>query len=153
SPRAHRGARAEPRRRSRLRRAVVTHPVQTRFTRVRRPQLGSIATGREVGYPEVLACNSIGGSRGAGRSTPSPSSLRELALSEPEDRARDHQALDLARPLVDLGDLRVPVVALDRKLCRVAIPAEDLDRLSGLPTRHLRREQLRLRALLRVREP
>src|ERR671927_2030609 len=68
-----------------------------------------------------------------------------------EDRPRDDDALDLARPLVDLGDLRVPVVALDRELLRVAVAAEDLDRLRRLPPRRLRGEKLRLRAQLRVR--
>src|SRR5215218_1591198 len=64
-----------------------------------------------------------------------------------EDLARDHQALDLARALVDLRDLRVAVVALERELLRIPVAAEDLDRLRGLAARHLRREQLRLRAL------
>src|SRR6266581_4014648 len=68
-----------------------------------------------------------------------------------EDVARDHQPLDLARAFVDLGDLRVSVVALDRELLRVAVAAEDLDRLAGLAARHLRGEELRLRARLRVR--
>src|SRR3954465_14121235 len=71
----------------------------------------------------------------------------------PEDLARDHESLDLARPLVDLGDLRVTVVALDGKLLRVAVAAEDLDRLAGHAPRRLRREQLRLRPLLGVRQP
>src|SRR5947208_12796135 len=79
------------------------------------------------------------------------STLGERTLLEPEDRARDHEPLDLARPLVDLGDLRVAVVALDRELLRVAVAAEDLDRLAGLAARHLGREELRLRAGLGVR--
>src|ERR1700757_2388882 len=37
-------------------------------------------------------------------------------LGEAEDRPGDHKALDLTRALVDLRDLRVAVVALDRKL-------------------------------------
>src|ERR671933_2919621 len=78
------------------------------------------------------------------------SALRERALLQPEDRARDHEALDLARALVDLRDLRVAVVALDGELLRVAVATEDLDRLRRLPPRHLRREELRLRALLHV---
>src|SRR5207253_1870951 len=78
--------------------------------------------------------------------------LRERALREAEDRARDHEALDLARALVDLRDLRVAVIALDRELFRVAVAAEDLDRLGGLPARRLRGEELRLRALLAVRQ-
>src|SRR6478736_1413614 len=70
-----------------------------------------------------------------------------------EQRAGDHEPLDLARSLVDLGDLRVAVVALDRELLRIPVAAEDLDRLAGLPPGRLRREELRLRALLRVRPP
>src|SRR5439155_17390146 len=65
-----------------------------------------------------------------------------------EDRARDDDALDLARPFVDLGDLRVAVVALDGELLRVAVAAENLDRLRRLAARHLGREELRLRARL-----
>src|SRR4029453_19008772 len=74
-------------------------------------------------------------------------------LLEAEDRARDHEALDLARALIDLGDLRVAVVPLDRELLRVAVAAEDLDRLAGGPARRLRGEELGLGALLGVREP
>src|SRR5437764_950826 len=76
-------------------------------------------------------------------------SQRPLAGSE--DRARDHEAVDLARPFVDLRDLGVAVIALDRKLLRVPVATENLDRLAGLAPRHLRREQLRLRAGLGVR--
>src|SRR4051794_26610917 len=79
-----------------------------------------------------------------------PLSLRKRALRLAEDRARDHEALDLARSLVDLGDLRVAVVALDGELLRVAVAAEDLDRLAALAARHLRREELRLGARLRM---
>src|SRR5690348_9846636 len=53
--------------------------------------------------------------------------LGERPLSEAEDRARDYEALDLARAFVDLGDLRIPVVALDRELLGVAVPTENLD--------------------------
>src|SRR5512141_864824 len=72
-------------------------------------------------------------------------------LDSAEDLPRYHEPLYLARSLVDLGDLRVAVVALDGELFRVAVAAEDLDRLRGLTARHLGREQLRLGALLRVR--
>ena len=61
--------------------------------------------------------------------------------SQPEDAAGDHQALHLARALVDLGDLRVPVVALDGELLRVAVAAEDLDRLGGLRAAPSRRRR------------
>ena len=73
------------------------------------------------------------------------------ALGEAEHGAGDHEPLDLARALVDLRDLRVAEVALDRELGRVAVAAEDLDRLAGLPPRDARREELRLRAGLAVR--
>src|SRR6266511_3420423 len=75
---------------------------------------------------------------------------RAHAIEAAEDRPGDHETLDLARPLVDLRDLGVAVVALDRELLGVAVAAQNLDRLRRLPARHLRREQLRLRALLRV---
>src|SRR3954469_12698102 len=65
--------------------------------------------------------------------------------------ARDPQPLDLARALVDLGDLGVAVVPLGRELLRVAVAAEDLDRLAGLAARDGRCEQLRLGALDAVR--
>src|SRR5215217_2713815 len=64
-----------------------------------------------------------------------------------EECPGDHEPLDLARALVDLRDLRVAVVALGRQLLRVAVAAEDLDRLAGLPARDGAREELRLRAL------
>ena len=56
-----------------------------------------------------------------------------------QQRAGDDQALDLARALVDLGDLGVAVVALGRELLRVAVAAEDLDRLAGPAPRDARR--------------
>src|SRR5579872_3555434 len=90
-------------------------------------------------------CSSRTGRRvGNGFRTSSTGGLQNLP--------RDDEPLDLTRPLVDLGDLRVAVVALDRELLRVAVAAEDLDRLAGLAARHLRREELRLRALLGVRQ-
>src|SRR5689334_2400516 len=55
---------------------------------------------------------------------------------------RDHDPLDLARPLVDLGDLRLAEEALDRVLLHVAVAAEDLHRLVGDVHRRLAREQL-----------
>src|SRR5919106_2934480 len=75
---------------------------------------------------------------------------RRLTL-QLQDLPRDHDPLDLARALVDLGDLRVAVVPLDRELLRVAVAAEDLDRLGGLTAGHLRREELRLRTGLGMR--
>src|SRR5437762_10012473 len=93
------------------------------------------------GWGCVYACTT----RGSPRSAHHQGSFRHA-----EDAAGNHETLDLARPLIDLGDLRVAVVALHGKLLGVAVAAEDLDRLRGLPPGHLRREQLRLRTLLRV---
>src|SRR5439155_25829608 len=70
---------------------------------------------------------------------------------QPENRAGDDDPLDLARALIDLGDLRVAVVALDLELPRVPVTDEDLDRLGRLAARHLGGEELRLRARLRHR--
>ena len=47
---------------------------------------------------------------------------------QPQDPARDHEPLDLARPLPDLGELRVAQEALDLVLLDVAVAAVDLDR-------------------------
>src|SRR5665647_2090661 len=63
----------------------------------------------------------------------------------------DHQPLDLARAFVDLRDLRVAEVPLDRVLGHVAIAAEDLDRLARSLVRDVGCEQLRHRGLLAVR--
>jgi hypothetical protein len=45
---------------------------------------------------------------------------------EAEQLARDDDALDLVRALVDLHDLGVAHVALDRELPRVAVADEDV---------------------------
>src|SRR6476620_5163352 len=83
-----------------------------------------------------------------------PSSMgANLLRSGAQQRTCDDQALDLARALVDLGDLGVAVVALGREVLRVAVAAEDLDRLAGPVAGHARREQLGLGALDRVRPP
>src|SRR4051794_722773 len=68
-----------------------------------------------------------------------------------QEAAGDDQALDLARALVELGDLRVAVVALGGELAGVAVAAEDLDRLAGLAARDGGGEELGLRALDGVR--
>src|SRR4051794_21422604 len=68
-----------------------------------------------------------------------------------EQRAGDDQPLDLARALVDLGHLGVPVEPLGGELARVAVAAEDLDRPPGPVASHAGGEQLGLRALDRVR--
>src|SRR4051794_37149137 len=68
-----------------------------------------------------------------------------------QEPARDDEPLDLGGPLVELGDLRVAVVALGRELARVAVAAEDLDGLAGLPAGDGGGEELGLRALDGVR--
>ena len=78
------------------------------------------------------------------------SSLLRHALTHRE-RASDHEALDLARALVDLGDPRRGRT-LRRGLLGVAVAAEDLDRLAGL-RRATRTRTARLRALDAVRRP
>jgi hypothetical protein len=52
-------------------------------------------------------------------------------LLQPQLGAADDQALDLAGAFVDLGDLGVAEVALDRVFLAVADPAVDLDRGVG----------------------
>src|SRR5215207_1442599 len=78
-----------------------------------------------------------------------PSRVLQLALAcgVAEQRAGDDEALDLARALVDLGDLGVAVVALGREVLGVAVAAQDLDRLAGPVTRDARGEELGLRSL------
>ena len=101
----------------------------------------------ERGLPRVAAArvdarqaNRLVGGAGHGRQPTRRRLVRRMVRG-------DHDALDLARALVDLGDLRVAVVALDRELLRVAVAAEHLDRLAGLPAGDRRREQLGLSAL------
>src|SRR5690606_13728669 len=61
-----------------------------------------------------------------------------------------HYALNLARALVDLGDLRVAVVALGRILAHVAVPTEDLHGVLRYLVGDLRGHQLAHRRLGRV---
>src|SRR5688572_17481575 len=75
------------------------------------------------------------------------------ALVRPQEVAGDHDSLDLARALVDLGDLRVAVVPLGRELARVAVAAEHLDRVLARLDGDPRREQLRHRSLSPVGLP
>jgi membrane protease YdiL (CAAX protease family) len=58
------------------------------------------------------------------RYTKSPSRLQPVG----EDRLRDRLELHVRRALVDLSDLRVAPVLLDRVLLRVAVSAEELHR-------------------------
>ena len=78
--------------------------------------------------------------RAAGRTAAGP--LRRRAGPAP---AGDDQALDLAGPLPDLGQLGVAHEALHRVVRHVAVAAVDLDRVVGRPRADLRGEQLRLR--------
>src|SRR4051794_23825460 len=57
-------------------------------------------------------------------------------------RAGDHEALDLVRALVDLGDLRVAHHPLDGILGDVAVPTQDLHGLDGHRHRGVGCEQL-----------
>src|SRR6478735_2977682 len=70
-----------------------------------------------------MATSLLGSGRDCGGNSP-PGSLLEQGRS-------DDQALDLAGPFVDLGDLGVPVVAFGGKVGQVAVAAEDLQRLLG----------------------
>src|SRR5205085_9566521 len=89
----------------------------------------------------------------AARNSPvSPLPGRETEL------ASDHEALDLARALADLQDLRVAVEASDGKLLHEAVAPVDLDRLArrvdgGLARRELRDRGLGLEGPSDVAEP
>src|SRR3989304_2042702 len=48
-----------------------------------------------------------------------------------QELVRDHEPLDLGRALVDLRDLRVAVVPLEREVPHVPVPAVNLHRLPG----------------------
>src|SRR5687768_1985536 len=54
-----------------------------------------------------------------------------------QQRRSNHQALDLAGALVNLGDLRVAKMPLDREVGQIAVAAEDLHRLLGGAVGHL----------------
>src|SRR5207247_7432383 len=65
----------------------------------------------------------------------------------PQIGVGDDALLDLGGALEDLGQARVPPVALERELARVAGAAVDLDALAGHLLGHLAREELRHRRL------
>src|SRR5262249_18403381 len=48
-----------------------------------------------------------------------------------DQRAADHYSLYLISPLIDLGDLSVAHVFLDRVVPAIAVSTEQLDRVSG----------------------
>src|ERR1019366_739199 len=64
---------------------------------------------------------------------------------------RDDDALNLVGPLVDLGDLRIAEVALDREVLRVPVATEQLDRVDRHAHCGVRREGLRGSAEVRER--
>src|SRR6476619_249236 len=66
-----------------------------------------------------------------------------------EHLARDHQPLNLVRPLVDLRDLRVPHHPLQRVLGDVAVTAEHLHSIRRHLHRHIRAVELGHRGKLR----
>src|SRR5205823_13586513 len=73
----------------------------------------------------------------------------QIRLQEPGKllhRPRNHDALDLVRALVDLGDLGVTHHALDRIVVHVAEAAQHLDRLDRHAHRVVGGEQLGHRA-------
>src|SRR4051812_14215178 len=67
------------------------------------------------------------------------------------ERAADHQALDVVRPFVDLGDAHVAPQALDWEVRHVAVAAVDLDCIGADFLRHFRGEELRHRGFLDAR--
>src|SRR2546422_5517005 len=93
----------------------------------------------------MLTCSwSCSASRGKSwRGRPSP------LLRWGVEPARDDEALDLAGAFIDLGDLRVAKQFLDGEIPHVAVPAEQLHRLSRHPHRRLGGEQLRHTGVLR----
>src|SRR5438552_13510977 len=68
---------------------------------------------------------------------------RSLVVLGKPQVAGDDPPHDLAGPLADLQDLRVPVVAGHRELLHVAVPTVDLDRFAGAADRDLAPVQLR----------
>src|SRR5262249_27260639 len=67
----------------------------------------------------------------------------------------DEQSPDFARAAADQGERRVPVVALDGKVLRIAVPAEDLHRIEadldgGVACKDLRHRDLEIAALAAV---
>src|SRR4051794_39620348 len=113
----------------------------------RRYELGRAGTreGRAgfpgAGMPSATARRSRRAASSAHERRHASTSGRSGARDVAEEVARDDQALDLARALVDLGDLRVAVVALGGEVLRVPVAAEDLDRLARDPARDAGGEQ------------
>src|SRR5688572_17062177 len=101
-----------------------------------------------VRWAALIARPSTEGSRRRNSSRPD---VRLPARLRPEEAPRDDEALDLARALVDLGDLRIPVISLHREVLQVPGSTMDLDGLRRGAVRSLRGVKLRHRGLPRVR--
>ena len=74
------------------------------------------------------------------------SAIADACYLPAEHVARDHHALDLRGALVDLQQLRVAHQLLDRVLLRVAVAAEDLDRVGRAAHRRVGAVRLGVRA-------
>ena len=83
--------------------------------------------------------------RRVGRPGIARAAFRRLLDAEVQHLPADHQPLDLAGALADLGQLGVAQVALDLVLLDVAVAAVDLDRVVGGALGDLGGEQLGLR--------
>src|SRR5262249_31116849 len=70
-----------------------------------------------------------------------------------EQRARDHQALDLRGSLVDLHHPGIAAETLDRVVLHVTVSAVHLDRLMRHPGRGFARVELGHRGLARIVHP
>src|SRR2546430_16019923 len=75
-----------------------------------------------------------------GRKTPVGAITGDSLL---QDLFRDDELHDLAGPLIDLGDLRVAVVALGREVFQIAIAPEDLHAIAAGFDRDVAGEELR----------
>src|SRR5439155_15667422 len=76
-------------------------------------------------------------SRPRGPGTCESEALPDLHAGAAKDLAGDDETVDLAGSLVNLGDPRVPEVALHRVLLRVPVTAVDLQSLRRDTLRHL----------------
>src|SRR4051794_11373076 len=98
--------------------------------------------GRPSSYSRAVRPNASGGASLA-------NAREEGAALLLDHLARDHEALDLVRALVDLRDLRVAHHPLDGVLLDVAVAAEDLHRVGCDLHRHVGAIELRHRGDLR----
>src|ERR687888_1594955 len=123
--------------------SVVARWAKLRASRSSRTSAGSATSGLD----------GLGGARSAPRDERRHLAGVAVQAPVPERVLGLHQLVDLRRALVDERGARVAEVALDSVLVRVAVRAEDLDRVvRGLESR-LRRVPLRERGLARVPAP